>query len=507
MSFVKSLTEQLQGLWGEWSSAQRIGMVGGALLCLGGVAAVFFWAIQPDYTVLASQLTPQQAADMVGTLEDEKISAQMNFSGTSVSVPRSQYAQATLAVRNLLPAADGVSSDQDVVSSWLPTPDAEREQRKQNLERRLALSITKIQGIRSATVHLGQPHSSPFTIEQRPATASIIIDLGATSILPAQAAQSVVLLVARAVDGLAPEGVVLSDTTGRQYATNNSLHAGMNGQIEYQQRVETYLESKAVSMLSDMLGPGHASVRVSADIDFRELTREERTFDPAGKVKLSENTTTTSSSGRSPQASGAVGVDANSGSFLKGEADQSTFKSDVTDVIYDNATISETVRELPGMIRRLTIAAVVDLSKKGAAGAGAPTVSEQAIQEVLKTAVGFDGARDDSIQVVFAPLDAYADLESTVVAPPVWTQYTGLIEAASLGIAAFVAFILGVLVIRRLRPLPVSSGHDLPLSAEDIGRLATLSQQVRENPGVTASILNNWLHTPPSETSNQQRAA
>ena len=108
-------------------------------------------------------------------------------------------------------------------------------------------------------------------------------------------------------------------------------------------------------------------------------------------------------------------------------------------------------------------------------------------------AVGFDPLRNDEIQVVLAPL---TQLDTIEPATPgfVWQQWQPLMQSVSLGLAATLAFIIGLMLMKRMKPIVITEtvGPGIPLA--DARRLASISEQARANPEVVASILSAWLN-------------
>jgi flagellar M-ring protein FliF len=115
------------------------------------------------------------------------------------------------------------------------------------------------------------------------------------------------------VEGLDPDNIRLMDTiSGRQFNVSSGAGSTMDGHLDHKRRVESNLTFKASKMLALLLGDGKYTVEVTADIDFRESTITQQTFDPDDKVKRTENIETVTQTGGILPA-GEPGFDANAG--------------------------------------------------------------------------------------------------------------------------------------------------------------------------------------------------
>ena len=238
MEFLKTLAEQLKNLWSRWTIGQRIGISAATVACLIAVVATVVWATRADYVVLADQLSPQKAAEIIGVLDTEQIDTQLNYSGSAVSVPRSDVGRARLALKDVWESSG--ETDVGVSGAFPGSPRAEEDRRRRQLESRIGQTIAQIRGIHSATVHISRPDPSPFVSEQVPTTASVVVDASSGAVTPS-IAESVISLVARAVEGLAPDQISLMDTAGRQFHAGDGIGSTMEGQFDYQRHVELKL--------------------------------------------------------------------------------------------------------------------------------------------------------------------------------------------------------------------------------------------------------------------------
>lgn len=164
--------------------------------------------------------------------------------------------------------------------------------------------------------------------------------------------------------------------------------------------------------------------------------------------------------------------------------------------------VTQEFEEKVGTIERLTIAALVDLSKAEGA-ASAANISKQDVEEIIRQSVGFKTNRDE-IKVsdvrLFAPADLHVS-DSEWEKIQLWQNVANIVRNASLGIAAMVGLVLGWMVFRRLRQPPQTAIAPIP------GRLPAaerFTEAVQRNPTAVAQALSMWLEkvprTPPQGT-------
>lgn len=530
MEVWNTFQRQITTLWQQWSLQQRVFISAAAVLCLGAVIGTLVWATQPEYVVLARAASSHEAADIVSKLEVEQIDFNLSTSGMVIEVSRGDLGKARHALKDVL---DPLVGDEDTAAGggmFPDSPDQEADRRNRTLEARIARTIEQIKAIRTATVHINQPEASVFVVDETPPSASVIVTPATGTGITSGVAQSVILTLAGAVKGLDPENIHLTDINGRRYSTSDGIGGDMAGRFEYQQRLELKLAHNAKSMLDRWLGEGKSEVKVTADIDFRQVSRTEKIIDPEIKAKLSETTDKVESEG-STQSTGGGPSGNEPSAGPAGRAAQvaqsldppggggNKYKRDTKTVEYDNPSTSETTHINPGTINRITVAAIVDLGATGTEdspdGAEAPasTITVEQVEALVQQAVGFDAERGDQITVATATLNVPV-IEP--VAPgfmPLYEQYRPLIEAGLVGLGATIAFFIAVLSVRKLKPVLVQEDTAPSLNREDYERMAELSQKARANPEVAARIISAWLgqeppaDSPETEVQRKSRAA
>ena len=503
MAFWLSFKEQALKLWESWTLSQRTAFSAAALACIGAVLGTVVWASQPDYVVIASQLKPSESAKIVGLLDTDKIGYKLNFSGSAVSVASSDVATARLALKDVIDTEedddlDGAGSSPIPFMSDAGSID---DRRRAAMEKRVEKSLLQINGIQAATVSISRPEQSPFAVEQSPVTAAVVIQPAARTQISPQTAYTIISVVARSVPGLVNSNIILTDTSGRQIGSHEGISGDLGMQLEYRQRVEANLSHKAERLLATARGV-HATVQVNAEIDFTKQTRVGTKIDPEQKATRTESIVSSQQDAGAappvgvPGAATNIPADANQKQSTGGK-----YKNEQIDAEYDYSSTSEEVTMIPGKILRLTVSAFVDLGNDVAPAdpanpaAPVPTTTPlklEDIETIVKNAVGFDETRDDAITVVEAKLNAEV-LDDPVATGFRWEQWQPLLQSISLGLAATLAFLIGLMLMKRMKPIVITEtvGPGIPLA--DARRLASISEQAKANPEIVANILSAWL--------------
>ncbi|MCA8994045.1 MAG: flagellar M-ring protein FliF [Planctomycetaceae bacterium] len=485
----QTVLENLTHTWKQWSTWEQVRFTVATVACLLAVGGVVYWAVQPEYVLLAENLTPSNAHEAVSSLEEAGIGYQLGFAGTAIYVAKSDVNRSRLALRDVVTEDLSTVESSGMANFW-PDPDSIKDRQVRAQEVRLAKSISQFRAVRSATVHITPVKASPFIREREPAKASVVLELGDSGRDPFIDTQAIVSLVVGSVEGLNEENLSVLDSNGHVLFGENGASTTLGSQLEVRNQLEMTLSSKAESLLTHLLGENKARVRVTADVDFTELEREEHIVDPDRKAVKSETIKSEETTGV-PVASGAAGSPSNIGRNTKGPTPGST-KSEDIDTTYENSTTIDKTHELPGRIKRLTVAAVVELPEVQE-GDTTPAITKDQVEDIIKQAVGFDASRQDSIEVVTGKLQ----VPSLDVAAPTWIEtsmaYEPIVRAASLGIGAILAFIMGLLILRKLSPVVVKSDNNSEQTLALQRELDRLKREVEENPDHIADVMMKWL--------------
>jgi flagellar M-ring protein FliF len=257
-------------------------------------------------------------------------------------------------------------------------------------------------GVQQAIVHVAMPEEEVFASDQKDPTASVLLDLAPGTQLSGEQIQSITNLVSSSIEGMAPEQVTVSDTTGQLLSAAGQGVTAASGDARTQMETdyESRLATNAQTILDRVLGPGHSQVSVRADIDMNQQNSTSTTYGYTnGTPPLSQQSTSENYNGTGTSVGGVLGpentADAGTGS---GNSTYTT-DSNTTNNSVDQ-TVTNTVNA-PGAIDRLTVAVVVD-SSVPASGNTAQ------IQDLVSRAVGLDTTRGDGISVAQLKFDTTA---------------------------------------------------------------------------------------------------
>jgi len=476
---------------------RRIGLTTLTAACIAAIIGVGIWASQPDYRVLYSGLSAEDAGAITAKLQTQGVAFRLSAGGTTIQVPAEQVQQLRLdlAVEGL-PSHSGKGFEIFDDAPLGMTPFMQQVNYSRALQAELSRTIMQLDPVAQARVHIVRPDPTPFIRDQKPTTASVMLKLKPGATLSHAMANGIVALVARSVEGLTPDNITLVDTNGHVLSEEHAGDSGASAaswQLEYRQELETYLASKAEGMLAQVLGAGHAVVRVTADINFKTVREKRETFSPEDRVVTKEQITSRKQGNTSSAGRGAAGTATNLSRQPVTTAPTGSNSQDET--VETDYAVSKSTQEMEdkvGNIDRLTVAAMVELPKPDKDAAG-PTMSLAEAQDIIKQAVGFKKDRDEIkvTGVKLAPADSPAEGDGGYMELQRWQSYASLARQASLGVTALVVLVLGWLVLRRFRP--VQAAETAAEQQPQFRMREQLSAVAQKDPEVLARLLTTWL--------------
>jgi flagellar M-ring protein FliF len=440
-----------------------------------GVAAVLIALLmrvgaQPQ-SLLYSNLDLKEASQITEALDQKGVKYEVKGDGSTIMVPRDEVAATRLLLSAQgLPTSGSVGYEIfDDAPALGQTDFVQNLNRQRALEGELARTIRSIRGVNSARVHLVLPKRQLFEDETETPSASIMVAVTGRG-LTAEQVRAIRNLAAGAVPDLKPDRVTLVDEAGELLAGGEGGGEGMQNAAVAAERNET--EERIRKMVKDLVegvvGQGKARVQITADLDLTRVTLQEEKFDPDGQVvrstQISEENANESKPGLAAAVSASQNIPGGQAAAAPNEAASSTGRTEET----TNYEISHTTRteiQEPGKVRRLSVAVAVDgvtaAAAGGKPGAYSPRSAEemQRIEQLVRSAVGFDQERGDQITVVNVRFDRPPAAEAAgAAASPFSFDKNDIMRGVELGVMLVVAVLLVLFVVRPLLKAPAGGG-------------------------------------------------
>ncbi|WP_282009202.1 flagellar basal-body MS-ring/collar protein FliF [Brevundimonas aveniformis] len=404
---------------GFTAAIQRFGI--GRLAALAGVAAgvaavlvaLMLRVGESPSALLYSNLDLREAGEVTAALDQAGISYEARGDGSTILVNRDDVgtARLMLAEQGLVTSGSVGYELFDAQSALGQTEFQQNMNRKRAIEGEIARTLMSMRGVNRARVMIALPERQLFQAEAAPVTASVSIDTGGRE-MTGEEIQAVQQLVSTAVTGLRPDRVTIVDANNRLLAAGGEGE-GFSGAAASERRaeIEHRLQATLLNLVEGVVGPGAARVQVTAEIDETRQTIQAQEFNPDGQVVRSTSSQQSNSSDSQGAEGGIVGVEEQlpEGEGAQGTAQGPSSTSDETGETTNyeiSNTVTTTVRE-PGTIQRLSVAVAVDgVVTPPAGGEGeatyAPRSEEdmQRIQQLVRSAMGFNEGRGDQVEVV-----------------------------------------------------------------------------------------------------------
>jgi len=507
------------------SPGKRMLIAGVVFLAAAAFAVLIFVANRTDYRPLFTNLTAEDAGEIVKKLKDSKTPYQITADGKGVLVPSDKVYELRMSLASEgLPQGGGVGFEIFDRKNFGMTEFVQKLNYQRALQGELSRTISQINGVEQARVHLVIPEKSLFKENEKPATASVVLKMKSNRALRDSEVQGVTHLVSSSIEGMDPEHVTVMDSRGKILSKAGSSDPASRMTSAMQETQRTYeknVEERLQSLLDRIVGSGKSVARVTAAFDFRQVERVEEKFDPETIAVRSEQRTeekgaTTTASSGVPGVQTNLGRTAGAGAASSGGGS----KNDETLNYEVSRSTSKTIEPV-GALSKLSVAVLVDGKYEQPAAVKEGQVAKakytprspeelQKIETLVKSAVGFNPERGDQLSVQNIPFQDTG--EAGVAETAKWWMnpfFMSLFKNLVIGLG-FLALILLVIrpllaSLRGMRPAALESFEpDLEslekLSSAERAQIAVqmaeqqnLIEAAKKDPYQVAQILQNWL--------------
>jgi len=484
LSFLENLSEM--------SMLRQIGLLVGLAASVAIGFAVVLWSQQPDYRPLLGSLAGMDANQVMETLAAADIAYTVEPNSGALLVRADDLARARLklASAGIAPTDSNVGfeildKDQGLGTSQF----MEATRYRRGLEGELARTISSLNNVKGARVHLAIPKSSVFVRDERKPTASVLVELYPGRTLEPSQVMAIINLVATSVPELGKSQVTVVDQKGNLLSDQQELsELTMAGkQFDYSRRMEGLYTQRVHNILQPVLGSGRYKAEVSADVDFSAVESTSETFNPDQPALRSEQSVDEQrQSSLPPQgvpgalsnqppgpasapekanqvaaAAGAVApgqplLDANGQQVIDpatGQPMLAPYPADKRKQSTRNYELDRSIsytKQQQGRLRRLSVAVVVDdqvsLNDAGETVRKPWSADDLArFTRLVQDAVGFDASRGDSVSVINTPFVPDTFDESALEIPFYSQPWFWDVVKQVLGVLFILVLVFGVL--------------------------------------------------------------
>jgi flagellar M-ring protein FliF len=488
-------------------SARRRLTLGLALAAaLGGFYYLISRGDAVDLQPLFTRLDTDDAAALVEELRSAHVPYELAAGGTAVLVPGARLHELRLDMAAKgLPRGGGVGFEIFDRQTFGTSDFVQQLNYRRALMGELARTISQLDSVESARVHIVMPERSLYSDRDEAARASVTVRLRPGRRLGRGQVDAVVHLVSSSVEGLTADQVTVVDTSGAILSRGDGQE-GTASALEVRRQIEDSLEKRVAGILEHAVGPGRAVVQVAADVDFSQTEKTAESFDPDGAVVRSEQSTEERGAAPAAGVGGPAGVRAalagETGTPKAGGASGSLRRTETRNYEVSKSTSRETVPS--GKIQRLQVAVLLD-DGKGADGKPLDDAALGKLTGLVQRAVGFDAKRGDQVEIQKVHFAPQAEVGPAPAGPSVLSRATSFVPHL-LTLAGLAVLLVFVLALRRT-PVAEPALGGLPrtvrelesqlrapaLPGEPAPPALLASRAAEEDHARAASVLRGWL--------------
>ncbi|MEE1949773.1 flagellar basal-body MS-ring/collar protein FliF [Pseudomonas alcaligenes] len=476
----------------EMSMLRQIGLLVGLAASVAIGFAVVLWSQQPDYKPLLGNLAGMDSNQVMEALNAADIAYTVEPNSGALLVKSEDLGRARmkLAAAGVAPSDGNVGFEiLDQEQSLGTSQFMEATRYRRGLEGELARTISSLNNVKGARVHLAIPKSSVFVRDERKPTASVLVELYPGRSLEPSQVMAIVNLVATSVPELTKSQVTVVDQKGNLLSDQQELsELTMAGkQFDYTRRMESLFTQRVHNILQPVLGNGRYKAEVSADVDFSAVESTSEMFNPDQPALRSEQQVNEQRSSSLPpqgvpgalsnqppgtaaapeQANAQAAppgpvqpgqplLDANGAQITDpatGQPMLAPYPADKREQSTRNFELDRSIsytKQQQGRLKRLSVAVVLDDKVSINAETGEVTRSPWAAEDLarftrlVQDSVGFDASRGDSVSVINAPFSAETGEEMIEI--PFYSQpwFWDIIKQI-LGVLFILVLVFGVL--------------------------------------------------------------
>jgi len=387
----------------------------------------YVWINQPAYRPLMANMSESDQQLALDALRQAEYKPVVDAATGQITVPANRYHEAKIFLASKGIPKTGTTGIDSLKDQSAMTTSQFMEQVKYTnaMEQELAKSITNIDSIQAARVHLATPKQSVFVRDRTAPKASVVVTTFPGRTLTPSQVQAVVHLVSSSIPLLTAENVAVLDSRGKLFTDSMGEAAiGLTtGQTAHKQKIEDMYRQRIMQILSPIVGEANVLSQVNMSLDFTQTeittedydsrekgpkTRSEVVSEDKKSGKESEGGVPGSMSNTPPPAPSATPV---TGTPAPGAINSE--KTTTTSRATRNYELDRSVRHVKpatGTVEKLSVVVLVNertpapgaKNDKGEPLEAKPYTEEEIarMQSLVRGVVGYDEKRGDVVTVV-----------------------------------------------------------------------------------------------------------
>lgn len=423
---MDSLLKGFKEFFKPLNTAQRTMFVSLAAVMVIFIGVLFYWSLQPEYTLLFGSLDSESANEIVEELDEQGVQYKVENGGRSIYVQSGEVHELRMKMASMGVANSDVQGYELFDTNALGMTDfMQQVNNKRALEGEIARTINSLEQVEFSRIHLVLPERSPFRESSVEASASVILNMKRGRSLQNDQIEGITALIAGSVEGLEASAVTVLDQNGNRLTDGlqqNSDYASGSIQMQLRQNTESYLTDRGQTMLDQVLGQGNSILRVSAEHNFDRLLRESDVIDPDSRTIISEERRSDVNTNEQLQqvpVDEFTPVDRRGETVVVGNTNQ---ENSTQTRNYEVNRTREVYEKTQGEIKRLSASVLINYKQTVQQGADGQSefVSEpyseeelEEFKEIVRVALGIQPGRGDELSITqvefFDPSDQGSD--------------------------------------------------------------------------------------------------
>lgn len=388
----------------ELRKGVKIAIIVSVVTVLVAIITLCVYKNSNKYKVLFSNLDTKDAQVVTNKLKELKVDTKVE--GEKILVPTEKVDELRL---ELAPEISNGSSGYELMdegSSFGMTDEEFQIKKLRMIQGELERTIKSFPQVENARVHITPSKDSVFVKDKEPGKASVYLKLKNGEKLSDQQVKAIVSLMAGSTENIPKENIEIVDqdlnllSSGlydEKSEENGASSTAIEKQKKLEQNYEKALEKNVYELLEPVMGKNKVKAKINVALDFDSKQKTETVVDP-NKVISSQQTLRETNNGDLSAANSESPVDNNMSNTIDNKenaANKSLKEEQKTE--YQTGKTESKVISAPGEVKRITSSVVVDGKIDKA--------TEEAIKNIVSTAIGYKQDRGDDISVVGMDFD------------------------------------------------------------------------------------------------------